>query len=141
MSKIFLLISKLCLFLSVFPLLFIECNKICFGYDKYSIMYLYQINGTGGDDDVAFKLLTIVTFFFALFLSLVRNKIGYAFLFSVYFICQYLTFLFVESSTVWNMIWSSIIYCDNKHLLIWMVLQILFVINSLLFLHSKRLKP
>lgn len=138
MPKFLLTTSKLCLFLSVFPLLFIEYNKICFGYDKHSIMYLYQINGTGGDDDVAFKLLAIVTFFFALFLSLIRNKIGYTFLFFVYFICQYLIFLFVESSTVWNMIWSSIIYCDNKHLLIWMVLQILFVINSLLFLYSKR---
>ncbi|UYZ81617.1 hypothetical protein LP123_02350 [Moraxella bovis] len=100
MPKFLLTASKLCLFLSVFPLLFIEYNKIFFGYDKYSIMYLYQINGTGGDDDVAFKLLAMVTFFFALFLSPVRNKIGYAFLFSVYFVCQYLAFLFVESSTV-----------------------------------------
>lgn len=138
MPKLFLITSKLCLFLSVFPLLFIEYNKICFGYDKYSIMYLYQINGTGGDDGVAFKLLAIFTFFFALFLSLVRNKIGYAFLFSVYFICQYFIFLFIESSTVWNMIWSSIVYCDNKHLLIWVILQMLFIINSLLFLYFKR---
>lgn len=138
MPKFLLTTSKLCLFLSVFPLLFIEYNKICFGYDKYSTMYLYQINGTGGDDDVAFKLLAIVTFFFALFLSPVRNKIGYAFLFSVYFACQYLIFLFVESSTVWNMIWSSIIYCHNNHFLIWITFQILFIMNSLLFLYLKR---
>lgn len=138
MPKFLLTTSKLCLFLSVFPLLFIEYNKICFGYDKYSTMYLYQINGTGGDDDVAFKLLAMVAFFFALFLSPVRNKIGYAFLFSVYFVCQYLIFLFVESSTVWNMIWSSIIYCNNNHFLIWITFQILFIMNSLLFLYLKR---
>lgn len=138
MPKFLLTASKLCLFLSTFPLLFIEYNKICFGYDKHSIMYLYQINGAGGDDDVAFKLLAMVTFFFALFLSLIRNKIGYTFLFSVYFVCQYLIFLFVESSTVWNMIWSSIIYCNNNHLLFWAILQILFIINSLLFLYFKR---
>lgn len=130
-------ISKLCLFLSALPLFFIKYDKICFGSEKY-VSYLSDINGVGSDDNVAFKLLAIFTFFFALFLSLIRNKICYAFLFFVYFICQYLIFLFIESSTFWNMIWSSIIYCNNNHLLVWAILQILFIINSLLFLYFKR---
>lgn len=133
MTKYFRAVSKLCLFLSAFSLLFIEYDKICFGSAEY-IGYLSDMNGVGSDDDVVFKLLAIVTFVLSLFLSLIKNKIGYAFLIFVYVVCQYLVFLFVESSTAWNMVWASIIYCDNSYLLIWVILQILFIISSLLYL-------
>lgn len=133
----FLLCSKIILFLSTFPLFFIGEDNLCFGIDSTSILYLTEINGTGGDDGIAFTIFAMFSLCYAIFLSLVKNKIIYGLLLAIYFITQYFIFIFIESTSVLDLIFYSIYYCDNMYLLVWLVLQSLFLIGSLYFIFSK----
>lgn len=133
----FLLCSKIILFLSTFPLFFIGEDNLCFGMDSTSILYLTEINGTGGDDGIAFTIFAMFSLCYAIFLSLVKNKIIYGLLLAIYFITQYFIFIFIESTSALDLIFDSIYYCDNMYLLVWLVLQSLFLIGSLYFIFSK----
>lgn len=133
----FLLCSKIILFLSTFPLFFIGEDNLCFGIDSTSILYLTEINGTGGDDGIAFTIFAMFSLCYAIFLSLVKNKIIYGLLLAIYFITQYFIFIFIESTSALDLIFDSIYYCDNMYLLVWLVLQSLFLIGSLYFIFSK----
>lgn len=69
-------LSKFCLFFSIFPLFFIGHDNLCYDFTgKSDIIDLSEINGSGGDDGAAFVLLAVVTLVWLPFLSLVRNKI------------------------------------------------------------------
>lgn len=133
----FLLCSKIILFLSTFPLFFIGEDNLCFGMDSTSILYLTEINGTGGDDGIAFTIFAMFSLCYAIFLSLVKNKIIYGLLLAIYFITQYFIFIFIESTSALDLIFDSIYYCDNMYLLVWLFLQSLFLIGSLYFIFSK----
>lgn len=133
----FLLCSKIILFLSTFPLFLIGEDNLCFGIDSISILYLTEINGTGGDDGIAFTIFAMFSLCYAIFLSLVKNKIIYGLLLAIYFITQYFIFIFIESTSALDLIFDSIYYCDNMYLLVWLVLQSLFLIGSLYFIFSK----
>lgn len=133
----FLLCSKIILFLSTFPLFFIGEDNLCFGIDSTSILYLTEINGTGGDDGIAFTIFAMFSLCYAIFLSLVKNKIIYGLLLAIYFITQHFIFIFIESTSALDLIFDSIYYCDNMYLLVWLVLQSLFLIGSLYFIFSK----
>lgn len=131
------IIAKIALFLSAFPLFMINAEYLCIATDSTSIIYLTEINGTGGDDGIAFTILAIFSLCYAIIISLVNNKIIYGLLLAIYFIIQYFILMFIESTSALDLIFDSIYYCDNIDLFIWCILQSLFFIGSLCFIFSK----
>lgn len=132
------LLSVSCFFLSAWSLFFVGQGNLCFELDSQTIIYLTEINGTGGDDAIAFKLLALFTLLYAIILFFIKNKVLYILTIILYGVIQYFIFLFIESTSVFNLIVDSIYVCQNTFLLIWLILLFLFIILSGLYLYKNK---
>lgn len=84
-----------------------------------------------------FILFAILTLFYLPVLILAKNKIGYGILVIAYCYLVFLPFQWLESSTFYSIVKTSIMYCQNYFLLIFLIGQALFLILSALFLVFK----
>lgn len=128
------LLSVSCFFLSAWSLFFVGQGNLCFELDNQTIIYLTEMNGTGGDDAIAFKLLALFTLLYAIILFFIKNKALYIFAIILYGVIQYLIFLFIESTSVFKLIVDSIYYCHNLYVLIWLLLTGIFLLLSGLYM-------
>lgn len=129
-------IAMIFLFCSIIPLFFVNADNLCIG-NSNDILKLTEIQSSGNDDNVIFILFAILTLFYLPVLILAKNKIGYGILVIAYFYLVFLPFQWLESSTFYSIVKTSIMYCQNYFLAIFLIGQALFLILSGLFLVSK----
>ena len=129
--------SKLAYCLSALPLFWVEAENLCLSFDGVSAVDLTHINGTGGDDGVAFLLLAVWIGFSALVLPLIKNRLAYGMFMAVYFVAQSMILRWIESTSAWGLVWDSVYHCHNGYLLLWLLLNGVFGIAGSLFLVRK----
>lgn len=111
------------LFCSVIPLLFVNQDNVCFLRGEH-VFYLKEITSSG-NDDVVFKLLAIATWLYIPVLIIVKYKPIFVLAWLSYMIVPFVLFLWIESTSAYQMIVQSIDDCGNEYLLSWLVLWLL----------------
>ena len=112
------------LFCSVIPLWFVNQDNVCFLRGEH-VFYLKDITSSGNDDDVVFKLLAIATWLYTPVLIVAKYKPAFVLAWLSYMIMPLVLFLWIESTSAYQMIVQSIADCGNGYLLSWLVLWLL----------------
>ncbi|MDV2440194.1 hypothetical protein QR665_12045 [Acinetobacter gerneri] len=141
MHHIIRLFAVLFLFLSALAAFFSERDTKSFCLNGYTapdeLTYFSELNGVSANDPVAFMLIGMIAFLFSIILIFIKNKMAFG---VVMLFCYLLIFLatgFIESSTFYQMIHDSILYCHNMMLIVWLVGLWFSFVFSLIYLKIK----
>ncbi|OBX63306.1 hypothetical protein A9Z63_06180 [Moraxella lacunata] len=107
-------------------LFFVNANNLCTAFDGVPF-YIYEIQSSGNDDDVIFKLLAMIGVIGSLILGLIKNKFIYGIWVSIYYAVMWLLLQWIESGSVFYLIWHSIYHCQNWALAVFIIGQGLFL--------------
>lgn len=132
------LLANSALLCSSLALTFVNADNLCAGIFDGTPFYMSEINSSGNDDDVVFKLLAILDFFFTILLSCFKNKIIYVALCSMYYMLMWLMMQWIESTSVGRLFWHSVVDCQNGFLAVFLIGQSAFLLLSGWFLFKYR---
>lgn len=129
-------LAILCLFCSIIPLLFLNADNLCVALPS-GLMRLNEIQSSGNDDNVVFILFALLSLLYFPLLAFTKNKILFGIFIIGYYLLSILPFLWLESSSFYEIIKGSMIDCDNGFLMTFIIGQCLFLVFSLLFIFIK----
>lgn len=132
------LLANSALFCSSLALTLVNADNLCASFFDGTPIYISEINSSGNDDHVVFKLLAILGFFFTTLLSCFKNKKLYALVLFFYLILAMMISWWTESNHFSDLVYLSIRYCQNYYLFAFVIGQTLFLILSGLFLFKSQ---
>lgn len=135
-------IAIFCLFLSAVLCFAIDFDKICtYGlFEKNELTIIYQMDGTINEDVFVFTVISVISIIFSLVITFISNKVLYGIIVGIFLILE--LFLFNTMLTIFNfqeVIMSSILLCNNYMMLLWLMLQMLFLILSSIYIFRKQI--
>lgn len=131
---LFRYLANALLLLSIVPLLFINADNLCF--NPPNVLYVSDMHSSN-DDDLAFKLIALMTFMIGLILCFIKHKFVYIIIALILLIAMILSFYLIANSSTISMIMTSMIYCANYYLLAWLILLVLFLICVIAFIKTE----
>lgn len=103
-------------------------------YGKNSIVELYTLTGGISKDPTLFGACGIAALLLFLPLLCAYHRAWYAFFLMILLIVQLIILTMIESPSIGQLIYDSVVYCQNYGLLAWVIGQCIFIILSAVFI-------
>lgn len=103
-------------------------------YGKNNIVELNTLTGGISKDPMLFGACGIVALLLFLPLLCAYHRAWYAFFLMILLIAQWIILTMIESPSIGQLIYDSVVYCQNYGLLAWVIGQCIFIILSAVFI-------
>ena len=133
-------IAIFCLLLSAIFCFLMDFDKICtYGlFEKNELTIIFQMDGTINEDVIVFKIISVITLIFFIFLAFISYRAIYGI--AIIFFLGLEVFLLNKMLTIFDykeVITTSIMMCDNYLMLLWLIFQMIFAVLSLIHIFKK----